>query len=41
MTVLPGKEWAKLFLDQTKELIERHETMTGMNKHQLEWKSNT
>jgi hypothetical protein len=41
MTVLPIKEWAKLFLDLTKELKERHKTMTGMNKNQLEWKSNT
>jgi hypothetical protein len=42
MTVLPGKEWAKLFLAWTKELKERQpETMTGMNKNWLEWKSNT
>jgi hypothetical protein len=41
MTALPRKEWAKLFLDWTKELKERHETMTGMNKNPLEWKSNT
>jgi hypothetical protein len=42
MTVLPRKEWAKLFLDNwTKELKERHEFMTGMNKNRLEWKSNT
>jgi hypothetical protein len=41
MTVLPRKEWAKLFLDWTKELKERHKIMTGMNKNRLEWKSNT
>jgi hypothetical protein len=41
MTVLPRKEWAKLFLAWTKELKERHKNMTGMNKNQLEWKSNT
>jgi hypothetical protein len=41
MTVLPRKEWAKLFLGWTRELKERHETMTGMNKNWLEWKSNT
>jgi hypothetical protein len=41
MTVLPRKEWAKLFFDWTKELKERQETMTGMNKDRLEWKSNT
>jgi hypothetical protein len=40
MTVLPRIEWAKLFLEWTKELKERHKTMTGMNKNQLEWKSN-
>jgi hypothetical protein len=41
MTVLPRKEWAKLFLAWTRELKERHTTMTGMNKNWLEWKSNT
>jgi hypothetical protein len=41
MTVLPRKEWAKLILAWTKELKERHETLTGMNKNWLEWKSNT
>jgi hypothetical protein len=41
MTVLPRKEWAKLFLAWTKELKERHKMMTGMNKNWLEWKSNT
>jgi hypothetical protein len=41
MTVLPRKEWEKLFLDWKKELKERHKTMTGMNKNQLECKSNT
>jgi hypothetical protein len=41
MTVLPREEWAKLFLAWTRELKERHKTMTGMNKNQLEWKSNT
>jgi hypothetical protein len=40
MTVLHRKEWAKMFLDWTKELKERHKTMTGMNNNQLEWKSN-
>jgi hypothetical protein len=41
LTVLPRKEWAKMFLDWTKEVKERHETMTGMLKNRLEWKSNT
>jgi hypothetical protein len=41
MTVLPREEWAKLFLAWTRELKERHKTITGMNKNQLEWKSNT
>jgi hypothetical protein len=40
MTVLPRKEWAKLFLAWTKQLKERHKTMTGMNKNRLDWKSN-
>jgi hypothetical protein len=40
MTFLPRKEWAKLFLEWTRELKERHKTMTGMNKNWLEWKSN-
>jgi hypothetical protein len=35
------QEWAKMFLAWTKELKERHETRTGMNKNLLEWKSNT
>jgi hypothetical protein len=35
MTVLPRKEWAKLFLAWTKELKERHKTMTGMSKNRL------
>jgi hypothetical protein len=41
MTVLPRNEWAKLFLDWTKELKERHKTMAGTLKNRLEWKSNT
>jgi hypothetical protein len=41
MTVLPRNEWAKLFLAWTRELKERHETMTGMKKNWLECKSNT
>jgi hypothetical protein len=41
MTVLPRKEWAKLFLAWTRELKERHKTMTGMKKNWLEWKGNT
>jgi hypothetical protein len=41
MTVLPRKELAKLFLACTRELKERHETMTGMNKNWLERKNNT
>jgi hypothetical protein len=36
VTVLPRKEWAKLFLAWTIELKERHKTMTGMNRNQLE-----
>jgi hypothetical protein len=34
MTVLWRKEW-------TRELKERHKTMTGINKNRLEWKRNT
>jgi hypothetical protein len=41
MTVLPRKEEGKLFLEWTRELKERRETMIRMNKNQLEWKSNT
>jgi hypothetical protein len=41
MTVLPRNEWAKLFLEWTRELKERNKSMIGMNKNWLEWKSNT
>jgi hypothetical protein len=41
MTILPRKEWAKVFLAWTRELKEWHQTMTVMNKNWLEWKSNT
>jgi hypothetical protein len=41
MSVLQRNEWAKLFLEWTRELKERNKTIIGINKNQLEWKSNT
>jgi ribosome biogenesis protein Tsr3 len=35
MTVLPRNKWAKLFLEWTRELKERHKTMIARDEQEL------
>jgi hypothetical protein len=37
MTMVPKDEWARLFLDWTKELWTRQETMNGKERNRLHW----
>jgi hypothetical protein len=37
MTIVPKDEWARLFLDWTKELRTRQETMNGKERNWLHW----
>jgi hypothetical protein len=37
MTIVPKDEWARLFLDWTKELRTRQETMNGKQRNRLHW----
>ena len=37
MTILPRSQWAKLFVDWTKELRDRRNTVNGDDKYRLDW----
>jgi len=37
MAILPRSQWATLFLEWTRELKERHETLRGRDRYRLDW----
>jgi len=38
MTILPRKEWARVFLEWSSDLKRRQDTVTGRDKNRLDWK---
>jgi hypothetical protein len=37
MTILPRRQWARVFLEWMQELRHRRETVNGQGKHKLNW----